>query len=100
MENKKRSGMVLYFDMRSLFERLSAEETKELLLAIMDYAENGVVPTFRCEKLDCFWPLLTSRMDADRDRYERRVAASRRAAYIRWAAHEEEMSSEEEDTCE
>lgn len=69
MTQIKRSGILMYFDMKPVLERLSDHEVKELLLAILDYGENGVVPEFHSATLACFWPLLASRMDADRERY-------------------------------
>ena len=64
MTQIKRSGILMYFDMKPVLERLSDHEVKELLLAILDYGENGVVPEFHSATLACFWPLLASRMDA------------------------------------
>ena len=46
MTQIKRSGILMYFDMKPVLERLSDHEVKELLLAILDYGENGVVPEF------------------------------------------------------
>ena len=80
MTQIKRSGILMYFDMKPVLERLSDHEVKELLLAILDYGENGVVPEFHSATLACFWPLLASRMDADRERYQQRVESNRRAA--------------------
>lgn len=100
MTQIKRSGILMYFDMKPVLERLSDHEVKELLLAILDYGENGVVPEFHSATLACFWPLLASRMDADRERYQQRVESNRRAARARWAAHmTEDMETEEECPC-
>ncbi len=100
MTQIKRSGILMYFDMKPVLERLSDHEVKELLLAILDYGENGVVPEFHSATLPCFWPLLASRMDADRERYQQRVESNRRAARARWAAHmTEDMETEEECPC-
>ena len=60
MTQIKRSGILMYFDMKPVLERLSDHEVKELLLAILDYGENGVVPEFHSATLACFWPLLAS----------------------------------------
>lgn len=98
MRKIKRSGMLVYFDTRPLLERLSPQDVKELLLALLDYAENGVVPSFQKEALSCCWPLLASRMDADRERYEQRVESNRRAARARWAAHMTENTEAGEET--
>ena len=99
MTQIKRAGIVMYFDMRPVVEKLSDHEAKELLLAILDYGENGVMPEFRSATLECCWPLLASRMDADRERYRQRVESNRRAARARWAAHlAEDMETETECT--
>ena len=37
MTQIKRSGILMYFDMKPVLERLSDHEVKELLLAILDY---------------------------------------------------------------
>lgn len=100
MTQIKRSGILMYFDMKPVLERLSDHEARELLLAILDYGENGVEPEFRSATLACFWPLLASRMDADMERYQQRVESNRRAARARWAAHmTEDMETEEECPC-
>ena len=100
MTQIKRSGILMYFDMKPVLERLSDHEAKELLLAILDYGENGVEPEFRSATLACFGPLLASRMDADMERYQQRVESNRRAARARWAAHmTEDMETEEECPC-
>ena len=43
---KKRPGVLLYFDIRNGMKRLSTSDKGRLFDAILDYAENGVVPDF------------------------------------------------------
>lgn len=84
MSEKKRPGMILYFELRSIFEALPGDKCRNLLLAMMDYAENGVVPDDLDPALVYIWPVIRFRLDADDQRYQSRVQAARRAALIRW----------------
>ena len=84
MSEKKRPGMILYFELRSVFAQLSGENCRALLLAMMDYADSGLVPEQLDPSLVYVWALIRSRLDADDQRYQSRVQAARRAAMIRW----------------
>ena len=84
MSDKKRPGMILYFELRSVFAHLSGENCRALLLAMMDYADNGLLPERLDPSLICVWDLIRARLDADDQRYQSRVQAARRAALIRW----------------
>ena len=83
MNEKKRPGMILYFELRSVFAHLSGENCRTLL-AMMDYADNGLAPQGLDPSLICVWELIRARLDADDQRYQSRVRAARRAALIRW----------------
>ena len=83
MSEHKKPGVMIYFDVAAAMESLNYSEKGRLFQAIMDYAQYGEVPELS-GKLRTLWPLLTSRMDLDTDRYQRTVIRRKYAAYKRW----------------
>ena len=44
---QQKPGVMLYFEMRNVFEELSNEKRGILVSAILDYSEHGIQPDFR-----------------------------------------------------
>lgn len=62
-------GVMIYRGSRELFEQLSPEAVKTLLLAMLDYdGENG--PTSEDPMLRLAWAAIRERLDHDRESYE------------------------------
>ena len=79
----QRPGIMIYFDIAPAIKRLSAEECGLLFWAILDYAEQGVVPDFESDTLGIVWELLRPRLDQDAARYETTVLKKRYGPYCR-----------------
>ena len=62
-------GVMLYFDIKTGVKRLSLEEKGKLLTAILDYADDGLLPDFD-GALGVAWDFIAQRVDADAARYE------------------------------
>ena len=90
---KKRPGVMLYFEMRPSLRRLSLEEKGLLLESILDYAEHGQLPQFE-GMLGMAWDFIQPRVDRDEERYERIRDVRRRAAQKRWEEPEEETQED------
>lgn len=78
-----RPGIMLYFDVRPCLKRLTMEQQGELFNAILDFGENGVVPSFD-GLLGIAWDFIEPRLVRDNERYEKTVSARRAAAQSRW----------------
>ena len=74
--------VMLYFEMRNVFEELSNEKRGILVSAILDYSEHGIQPDFR-GSLRIAWASIQPRLDRDDDNYARKSQVRRYAVYIR-----------------
>lgn len=84
MAKGKRPGVVIYFDLRPGFKRLSFEEKGHLLDALLDYGELGIEPEFDDALLSLAWDFIRPRLDADEERYRKRCEKAQDAANVRW----------------
>lgn len=80
--DKKQPGVMLYFDIRPCLNRMSREEQGELFVAILDYAQYGVVPELD-GLLGVAWDFIQPRLDRDREKYGQTVSKRKYAAYVR-----------------
>ena len=81
---KRKPGVMVYFEMRSMLKLLSDTEKGKLFEAILEYGETGMVSDLS-EKLKVAWPLIQMRLDMDNTRYELVGFKRKYAAYTRWA---------------
>ena len=79
---QQKPGVMLYFEMRNVFEELSNEKRGILLSAILDYSEHGIQPDFR-GSLRIAWASIRHKLDRDDDNYARKSQVRRYAVYIR-----------------
>ena len=82
--DKKQPGVMLYFDIRPCLNRMSRQEQGELFVAILDYAQYGVVPEMD-GILGVAWDFIQPRLDRDREKYEQVTVQRNYAAYSREA---------------
>ncbi len=79
---KKRPGVLLYFDIRNGMKRLSTSDKGRLFDAILDYAENGVVPDFE-GGLGVAWDFIAQKLDKDAETYAAKPVANQYGPYVR-----------------
>ena len=79
---QQKPGVMLYFEMRNVFEELSNEKRGILLSAILDYSEHGIQPDFR-GSLRIAWASIRHNLDRDDEAYLRNVQQRRYALYAR-----------------
>lgn len=87
MKKRKRPGVMVYFETKHCIQRLNLEEVGQLFLAILDYAENGITPTFSEENslsLCIAWDVVKPKIDADNERYLEVCEKRKKAASDRW----------------
>ena len=80
--DKKQPGVMLYSDIRPCLNRMSRQEQGELFVAILDYAQYGVVPELD-GLLGVAWDFIQPRLDRDREKYGQTVSKRKYAAYVR-----------------
>lgn len=91
MQEPKRPGVMLYFDLCDIIRQMSMEDAYETVMAIADYAQNGVAPTFRNPGLTYAWGFI----QRDGQRYDRVVERNRKAAQKRWSKTQETSPHDE-----
>ena len=67
--SSSRKSMVMYYDMIDLLERMDGEDAKQLVLSMLIYSRDGVVPDHRPD-IDLVFTLLKAQIDRDNDRYD------------------------------
>lgn len=77
-----RSAIMLYFDTAEAVARLTDADCGKLFKAMLHYAMTGEIPTFD-GVLEFAWAFIQPKIDADGDRYNRKVLSSKYAAYCR-----------------
>ena len=79
---QQKPGVMLYFEMRNVFEELSNEKRGILLSAILDYSEHGIQPDFR-GSLRIAWASIQPRLDRDDENDTHKSQQRRYAVYVR-----------------
>lgn len=78
MTNEKKAtvskSFLMYQDMENVFERLSGEESRALLLGMFRY-HRGEEPRFGDRMLEILFEPLRLQMDRDREKYRRTIQA-------------------------
>lgn len=76
---------MLYFTIRPLLNFLSNEQRGQLLTAILDYAERGIIPDFDDPLLGMSWVSIASGIDRDGEAYNEKVDKKKYATFCREA---------------
>jgi len=76
-------GVMIYFETAKAIKGLDYESKGRLFEAIMEYAEDGVIPAFD-GVLSAVWPFIADKIDRDTMRYTDVVTKRKRAQYVRW----------------
>ena len=82
MSDAKKPGVMVYFEVRTLIERMSTHEAGLLFRAILAYGETGEVPELP-DKLYVFWPLIQMRLDVDERKYQSVINKRKYGGYCR-----------------
>lgn len=84
MKGSKKPGVMLYFELYPMLKQMTVEDAHALIMAIFEYAQNGVLPRFSSQALDYVWEFVRLNIDRDSERYLRVVEQRRKAAEKRW----------------
>lgn len=82
--NKQRPGVMMYFHLLRPMKCLNKEQFADLVWALLDYAELGVLPVFEDPVLSISWGYLQHAADVDLERYEARRRNAKAAIEKRW----------------
>lgn len=73
----ERPGFMIYLDLFPQLEEYSKTEVGELVFAMRDYVEFGVIPQFEDRGLRVIWHGIQDRLDRDYERYSEEVEKRR-----------------------
>lgn len=88
-KTKQRPGVMVYFHLTEPLRCLPREDFADLMWAVLDYAQYGVLPQFENPLLQMSWGYLQHAADVDKERYDMRVQRASKGASMRW--HKEAM---------
>lgn len=80
MGQAKKPGVMLYFELYPMLREMTAEDVRALIMAIFEYAQNGVETELPDTALRYVWALVKINIDRDNERYNRVVESRQRAA--------------------
>ena len=83
-KNKERPGVMMYFHLLEPMRCLPKEQFADMIWALMDYAQHGVLPVFSDPLMTMSWGYLQHAADVDLERYEERCAQAKAASAKRW----------------
>ncbi len=78
-------GVMIYFSIRPAMRYLSNEQMGQLFVAILDYAENGISPSFEDPMVGMAWSFIAAGIDKDGEKYSEKVEKKKYAAFCREA---------------
>lgn len=82
--DKERPGTMLYFDLLPIVQCLSKEAAGSLLVAMLEYGKDGIIPDFSAsEGLNVAWVHVKQMIDRDNERYANRILRHTYGAYKR-----------------
>ena len=83
-KTRQRPGVMVYFHLTEPLRCLPREDFADLMWAVLDYAQYGVLPQFENPMLQMSWGYLQHAADVDKERYEERCAQAKVASAKRW----------------
>ena len=83
-QNQQRPGVMMYFHLLEPMRSLSPVQFAEMIWALMDYAQYGVLPEFSDPLMTMSWGYLRHAADVDLERYEERCRNAKAAIEKRW----------------
>lgn len=92
---KGKPGVMIYFETAKAIKGLDYETKGRLFEAIMDYAEDGVVPELD-GVLAAVWPFVADKIERDNEKYERIREQRTNAINARWEKERAKATGEYE----
>lgn len=92
--NIKKKSFVFYTRYRKLFERLTAEEVRDVVFAMIEYTETGDQPEYEDRAVAMAWDEIKEQLDFDDAEYRKTCAKRKAAAEARWNKEAENMQKD------
>lgn len=92
--NIKKKSFVFYTRYRKLFERLTAEEVRDVVFAMIEYTETGDQPEYEDRAVAMAWDEIKEQLDFDDAEYRKTCAKRKAAAEARWSKEAENMQKD------
>ena len=85
MRNDTRQPFFKFYDdyADNYLRFLSGDQTKELLMALVDYHRDGIAPEFSNPMLDMAFSVISGNIDRDQERYAEKCEKNRQNALAR-----------------
>lgn len=82
-KGKTRPGVMIYFALVDQLKEYTKEEIGDLFLAILSYAQFGVIPSFTDRGMRVIWRELVRKIDVDGDKWEQKTVDTLYMTYAR-----------------
>lgn len=91
----RKISLMLYYDYKYIFKKLSSKQAQELIIAMIEYDENNITPKLD-KTTDIAFSLIKQRIDRDKQLYEERCKANKRNIQKRWNKSNSQNTNEYE----
>lgn len=89
---KKRPGVMIYFDIASVIEKMNDAQQAALLRAYISYGRDGEEPDFQHDpRLETAWFFVKNSIDRDGMAYTEKCEKGRYATYVREAEKKQKV---------
>lgn len=79
----RKISVMLYYDYKDIFKKLSSKQVQELIIAMIEYDESNITPKLD-KTTDIAFSLIKQRIDRDKQLYEEKCKANKRNIQKRW----------------
>lgn len=91
-----RKYVCAYFSWQKSMAKCSDECFGRLVRAALRYAEEGSLPSFATgSPEDIIWGMLQAQIDADHEKYDKKVAAGQKGNEVRWRGKDKTVPEEQ-----
>ena len=81
-DKKKKVALLLNYDLKEVFEKCTSDQTKELIFAMINYDQSGILPEFSDDILKFIWIPIRQDLDKKRANHEKTSAERAKAGAI------------------
>lgn len=80
---KERPGVILYFDLLPVLQRMTKEEAADLIITMLEYGKTGAIPDLstKGERFLIVWEMVKPRIDSDLENWKEKILQSKYAGY-------------------
>lgn len=91
----RKQSFIFYYDYKDIFKELNNKQTKELIIAMIEYDENGIIP--KLDKLtNIAFLSIKQRMDKDKQLYKDKCQINKKNSQKYWNSQKSKNTNEYE----